>query len=385
MAQTEFAEAKGAVAALNFLNDVNRLRILRRLARREAYVFELADDLALPQPLVSYHLRRLREAGLVRSSRRAKRVAYALDAAAWDAFAQPIRDVCAMVERVAEDAAATDPVGTMTGWARGWRRFTRRFERLQCSVLPRSGNAATGGGRRFRPRVRPAGTWGGCRPPPRSSGSSTPRRNRCTRSRSPRTRKRCPCSFRSSSRRRPGTPPGRGGSSDARQDRRWAAGTRDPASCSTPASPRGCSSGPASCSVSACLVSPRPRHCGGPSGRRARHRGPRQPTRRDAASSRRTVPRPSPNPPPRCAARHAAAWGGRSSPLRPETPNPASGAGDHDSNGRRTACCLRPRSVAQVPPGALGLYHRLLGRLVTALYGRASASPTVSAGRLDPL
>lgn len=115
MAQTEFAEAKGAVAALNFLNDVNRLRILRRLARREAYVFELADDLALPQPLVSYHLRRLREAGLVRSSRRAKRVAYALDAAAWDAFAQPIRDVCAMVERVAEDAAATDPVGTMTG------------------------------------------------------------------------------------------------------------------------------------------------------------------------------------------------------------------------------------------------------------------------------
>jgi ArsR family transcriptional regulator len=109
------SEVAVAVAALHFLSDENRLRILRRLAGREAYVFELADDLALPQPLVSYHLRRLREAGLVRPSRRAKRVCYALDAEAWDAFAQPIRDVCAMVERVAEEAAAADPVGTPTG------------------------------------------------------------------------------------------------------------------------------------------------------------------------------------------------------------------------------------------------------------------------------
>jgi ArsR family transcriptional regulator len=108
-------EVQVAVAALNFLSDENRLRILRRLARREAYVFELADDLALPQPLVSYHLRRLREAGLVRPSRRAKRVCYALDTEAWEAFAQPIRDVCAMVERVAEDAASTQSVGTTTG------------------------------------------------------------------------------------------------------------------------------------------------------------------------------------------------------------------------------------------------------------------------------
>ena len=51
------------------LADVNRLRIVRRLADGPATVGDLIDHVGLSQPLVSHHLRRLREAGLVVSRR----------------------------------------------------------------------------------------------------------------------------------------------------------------------------------------------------------------------------------------------------------------------------------------------------------------------------
>ena len=51
------------------LADVNRLRIVRRLARGEASVSELIDHVGLSQPLVSWHLGRLRLAGLVETRR----------------------------------------------------------------------------------------------------------------------------------------------------------------------------------------------------------------------------------------------------------------------------------------------------------------------------
>ncbi|MFI5225818.1 MAG: ArsR/SmtB family transcription factor [Candidatus Limnocylindrales bacterium] len=47
------------------LADVNRLRIVRRLATGPASVMELVDHVGLSQPLVSWHLGRLRAAGLV--------------------------------------------------------------------------------------------------------------------------------------------------------------------------------------------------------------------------------------------------------------------------------------------------------------------------------
>lgn len=51
------------------LADVNRLRIVQRLARAEATVTELMDHVGLSQPLVSWHLGRLRAAGLVLTRR----------------------------------------------------------------------------------------------------------------------------------------------------------------------------------------------------------------------------------------------------------------------------------------------------------------------------
>jgi ArsR family transcriptional regulator, arsenate/arsenite/antimonite-responsive transcriptional repressor len=51
------------------LADINRLRIVQRLAGAPATVTELIDHVGLSQPLVSHHLRRLREAGIVEARR----------------------------------------------------------------------------------------------------------------------------------------------------------------------------------------------------------------------------------------------------------------------------------------------------------------------------
>ena len=100
--EEEDAQAlEAAVRALQFLGDRNRLRILKLLTRGDTSVGVLVDQLGLPQPLVSYHLRRLREAGLVRTRRQARQVCYAIDPSAWDAVVRPIRE---LVMLPAEDA-----------------------------------------------------------------------------------------------------------------------------------------------------------------------------------------------------------------------------------------------------------------------------------------
>ena len=48
---------------------MNRLRIVRRLATAEATVAELVAQVGLSQPLVSWHIGRLRAAGLVTTRR----------------------------------------------------------------------------------------------------------------------------------------------------------------------------------------------------------------------------------------------------------------------------------------------------------------------------
>jgi DNA-binding transcriptional ArsR family regulator len=51
------------------LGDTNRLEVVRRLAAGPATVSELIEFTGLSQPLVSWHLRRLRAAGLVTTER----------------------------------------------------------------------------------------------------------------------------------------------------------------------------------------------------------------------------------------------------------------------------------------------------------------------------
>jgi len=56
------------------LADVTRLRIVQRLTRSSATVTELIDYVDLSQPLVSWHLRTLRAAGLVETRRSGREV-----------------------------------------------------------------------------------------------------------------------------------------------------------------------------------------------------------------------------------------------------------------------------------------------------------------------
>lgn len=70
------------------LADVNRLRIVRRLADGPATVTELIEHVRLSQPLVSWHLRRLREIGLVAARRRGREIVHSIDADAFAAYAR---------------------------------------------------------------------------------------------------------------------------------------------------------------------------------------------------------------------------------------------------------------------------------------------------------
>jgi ArsR family transcriptional regulator, arsenate/arsenite/antimonite-responsive transcriptional repressor len=83
-------ETDAVVETLKFLGDGNRLRILQILARRESCVCELIEQLGLTQPLISYHLKRLREAGLVQTRRKAQWVYYSIDPQAWRSLIAPL-------------------------------------------------------------------------------------------------------------------------------------------------------------------------------------------------------------------------------------------------------------------------------------------------------
>ncbi|HEY3522156.1 MAG TPA: metalloregulator ArsR/SmtB family transcription factor [Candidatus Limnocylindrales bacterium] len=68
------------------LADVNRLRIVRRLAVGAATVSELIEHVGLSQPLVSWHLGRLRAAGIVTTRRRGRERICSLRPEAWPEF-----------------------------------------------------------------------------------------------------------------------------------------------------------------------------------------------------------------------------------------------------------------------------------------------------------
>jgi ArsR family transcriptional regulator len=68
------------------LADINRLRIVRRLAGSDASVTDLIEEVGLSQPLVSWHIGRLRVAGLVATRRNGRETVCSLRADAFEAF-----------------------------------------------------------------------------------------------------------------------------------------------------------------------------------------------------------------------------------------------------------------------------------------------------------
>jgi ArsR family transcriptional regulator, arsenate/arsenite/antimonite-responsive transcriptional repressor len=79
------------------LADVNRLRIVRRLASAEASVADLVAQVGLSQPLVSWHIGRLRAAGLVRTRRVGRETICRLVPEAFAAFAARQAEVLGLV------------------------------------------------------------------------------------------------------------------------------------------------------------------------------------------------------------------------------------------------------------------------------------------------
>src|SRR5665811_1191819 len=76
---------------LRFLGDPTRLRILALMARSEICVCDLTEQLDISQPLISYHLGKLRNAGMVRTRRDGNWVYYSLDPDRWNTTLAPVR------------------------------------------------------------------------------------------------------------------------------------------------------------------------------------------------------------------------------------------------------------------------------------------------------
>ncbi|MEX2224017.1 MAG: metalloregulator ArsR/SmtB family transcription factor [Candidatus Rokuibacteriota bacterium] len=77
-----------AVRWFRALGDKTRLRIIERLRDGEESVGHLAAVLATGQSRLSFHLKALRDAGLVRDRHQGRLTYYALDLAAFRAIAQ---------------------------------------------------------------------------------------------------------------------------------------------------------------------------------------------------------------------------------------------------------------------------------------------------------
>jgi ArsR family transcriptional regulator len=75
------------------LGDETRLRLLKRLREGEQCVCDLTDELESKQSLLSFHLRSLKEAGLVTDRRDGRWVYYALNPDALDTLRRLLDDL----------------------------------------------------------------------------------------------------------------------------------------------------------------------------------------------------------------------------------------------------------------------------------------------------
>ena len=99
---TTAAESPTLDRRFHALSDEKRLRVLACLAEGERCVCELTDELDVSQSLLSFHLKSLRDAGLVRDRRQGRWIYYSLDPDGLEALA-------AFVAELAEAGARERP------------------------------------------------------------------------------------------------------------------------------------------------------------------------------------------------------------------------------------------------------------------------------------
>jgi DNA-binding transcriptional ArsR family regulator len=88
------------------LADVNRLRIVQRLVQGPATVGELIDTVGLSQPLVSWHVSRLKAAGVVETKRTGREVFCQLRPNVFDEVAARERILLGLANLPAQQAEA---------------------------------------------------------------------------------------------------------------------------------------------------------------------------------------------------------------------------------------------------------------------------------------
>ena len=89
-------------ARFKALGDPTRLRILEIVAGGERCVCDLVDQIDVPQPLLSHHLKTLREAGILTHRKEGRWSYYALDRERLDACHGVIAEALATFDHAAE-------------------------------------------------------------------------------------------------------------------------------------------------------------------------------------------------------------------------------------------------------------------------------------------
>ena len=98
--RAEECEVSDPVRILSDLGDETRLRVLLAIVAGRKNVSQIVEELGLSQPQVSYHLKKLREAGLAAVERDGRWVWYEPN---WDAADRGIRELLELLRRWAGD------------------------------------------------------------------------------------------------------------------------------------------------------------------------------------------------------------------------------------------------------------------------------------------
>ncbi len=109
MTTTTLSDTSTIIQRLRALGDEKRLRILAQLAGGERCVCELTDALDAGQSLLSFHLKTLKDAGLVTDRREGRWVHYAINPDAvggLEEYLRTLREAAAAAPLTKEDNCA---------------------------------------------------------------------------------------------------------------------------------------------------------------------------------------------------------------------------------------------------------------------------------------
>lgn len=96
------AASVAAAGAFRALGDPTRLRILELLTGGERCVCDVVDHMKIPQPLLSHHLKTLREAGFVTARKEGRWTYYRLDPERLEACRCVLEDALRKYDAAAE-------------------------------------------------------------------------------------------------------------------------------------------------------------------------------------------------------------------------------------------------------------------------------------------